>query len=659
MSMGKRIALVVGNSGYRFTTPLTNPVNDARAVEEMLKSLDFKVIGGARKGLDLDYGNFASVLRDFGRATREAQTALFFYAGHGLQVYGRNFLVPVDAALEHEGDVHRELIDLQSVLADMGHNQRTSLVFLDACRNNPLAKNLARTMGLRSAEVGQGLSAPQQSLGTFIAFATNPDHIAYDGEGNHGYFTQALLDAMNTHPLLEVRQLMTVVRRQVLQETQNKDRGPQIPWDNSALLDDFYFVRATQQEAASQRVETPAYIPPSPGDEKEAWDKVKDSEDADHIALFLNNYANGEYAYIAKPLLERLLEECVDKDSQRQQQKVEREQLDRIALKEKAAADEWKHVSRIATVEAYKGFAKRHLGTYYFEKVKAVLGEKGVVILREDNSDRVVYIEAGSDLLIKDHPKTPEMVLIPPGKFLMGSPENEKGRTKNEGPQHEVAIKYPFAVSRFAITFNEWDYYVHHIKNQVKHQTMNVPTRVSTGWERINTGWGQEDASWGRGNRPVINVSWHDVQGYLKWLSETTGEAYRLLSESEWEYVCRAGTTMPYWWGNTIIKEQAQYGGWFGKTVPVDSFAPNPWGLYNIHGNVWEWCEDSWHDTYRGAPQDGSAWVDNTAGRSVSRVLRGGSWSEKPKFLRSTVRKASHASEWDINVGFRVARMLI
>jgi formylglycine-generating enzyme required for sulfatase activity len=158
----------------------------------------------------------------------------------------------------------------------------------------------------------------------------------------------------------------------------------------------------------------------------------------------------------------------------------------------------------------------------------------------------------------------------------------------------------------------------------------------------------------------VINVSWNDItQQYLPWLSRKTGKAYRLLTEAEWEYAARAGTGTPFWWGASISPSQANYGGpkgeYRGQTVPVDNFAPNPWGLYNVHGNVWEWVQDNWHADYAGAPQDASIWA---GGDGSLRVLRGGSWGIIPGLLRSAGRFRYQPTNRDYLVGFRVARTL-
>jgi formylglycine-generating enzyme required for sulfatase activity len=235
----------------------------------------------------------------------------------------------------------------------------------------------------------------------------------------------------------------------------------------------------------------------------------------------------------------------------------------------------------------------------------------------------------------KECDKCPEMVAMPAESFKMGSPNSEKDRHKDEGPQHRVTFDRAFAVGKFAVTFDEWD------------------ACVADGG---CNGYRPSDEGWGRGGRPVINVSWDDAKNYAAWLSRKTGKTYRLLSEAEREYVTRAGTTEPFWWGLSISPQQANYEVKHKQTVPVDSFQPNPWGLYQVHGNVWEWTEDCYHDSYNGAPADGAAW---TTGDCSWRVVRGGSWFNLPRFLRAANRLKTPSVQrlYDI-IGFRVGRTL-
>ena len=166
-------------------------------------------------------------------------------------------------------------------------------------------------------------------------------------------------------------------------------------------------------------------------------------------------------------------------------------------------------------------------------------------------------------------------------------------------------------------------------------------------------GDGERVGEWGRGLRPVINVSSESAKAYVAWLSKQTGKPYRLLSEAEWEYACRAGTETRYSFGDEITKKDANFHE--RKTSKVGSYRPNRWGLYDMHGNVWEWVEDCWNGSYKGAPKDGSAW---TKGDCHRRVLRGGSWYYLPGFLRSAVRYWLVTGNRDYDTGFRVARTL-
>jgi formylglycine-generating enzyme required for sulfatase activity len=229
----------------------------------------------------------------------------------------------------------------------------------------------------------------------------------------------------------------------------------------------------------------------------------------------------------------------------------------------------------------------------------------------------------------------PEMVVVPPGEFRMGS-----GMDRTQWPQHTVVFAKAFAVSKYELTFGEWG------------------ACVAYG------DCDRRDSDFGRGQQPVINVSWDDAQRYVSWLVRMTGKPYRLLSEAEWEYAAQAGTQTAYSWGNEVGKGNANCSGcgsrWDNKqTAPVGSFASNQFGLYDMHGNVWEWVEDCVHDNYQGAPEDGSAWI--AGGDCAIRVIRGGGWNNPPQLLHAVYRlrttlNSSHFRNYTL--GFRVGRTL-
>jgi formylglycine-generating enzyme required for sulfatase activity len=261
------------------------------------------------------------------------------------------------------------------------------------------------------------------------------------------------------------------------------------------------------------------------------------------------------------------------------------------------------------------------------------------------------------------------MVVLPSGRFMMGSPEHEPQRESwkagTESPQHEVKIPRPFAIGRCAVTRGQFGAFI----TSTGHRT-DGGAYVWTGehWNKDPSKSWREPCFEQDDSHPVVCVSWNDAQAYVAWLSKASGASYRLPSEAEWEYACRAGTTTPFWWGSTIAPDQANYAGsaelykgggkkgeYRKRTVPAKSFEANPWGLYQVHGNVWEWCEDCWNDHYKDAPADGSAW---TAGDCSRRVLRGGSWFLSPQFLRSACRFRYDSDFRYDDIGFRVARTL-
>ncbi len=232
----------------------------------------------------------------------------------------------------------------------------------------------------------------------------------------------------------------------------------------------------------------------------------------------------------------------------------------------------------------------------------------------------------------------PELVVIPPGAFLMGSPETETGHEDWETPQHAVTLSSPFALGRTPVTFQQWDVF------------------LADG----GTGYRPDDEGWGRDDRPVINVSWQDAQAYVGWLASRSGRPYRLPTESEWEYAARAGTDTAYFWGDAFAPGRANClddpGAWGGKaTAPVASFPANPFGLSDMLGNVWEWTEDVWSEFYLNAPDDGSA---RRHGDLEARALRGGSWCDPARMVRAASRNRNGLGFRCNDYGFRVALSL-
>ncbi|MGP0088946.1 MAG: SUMF1/EgtB/PvdO family nonheme iron enzyme [Xanthobacteraceae bacterium] len=555
----KRVALVIGNSAYRNGSALPNTPNDANDIAASFARLGFSVT----KVLDAGFNDMRRALLQFGREARGSEMAIVFFAGHGMEIGGENWLIPVDAELMSDTDAENEAVSLRTVMLQVSGASSLGLVILDACRNNPFAAKMQRTV--RTRAVDRGLVRTEPTDNVLVAYAAKDGTTANDGTGRNSPFTAALLNNLEV-PGVEISFLFRKVRDEVMMSTKREQQ----PFVYGSLSGQAIYLKEGSQPPQMAAV-APPVVPANPC-----------GASAQTVSLTSRS---------AQPL--SATEECL--------------------LKPKD--------------------------------------------------------------VFKECDKCPEMVVVPAGSFMMGSPTSEVERdasNRDELPQHSVAISKPFAVGRFAVTFDEWDACV------VDGGCDRWKPCVANGGCNV---YKPSDEGWGRGRRPVINVSWDDAKGYVAWLSRKTGKTYRLLSEAEREYVARAGTSTPFWWGSSISTSQANYDGtstygggskgeYRKQTLPVDSFQPNPWGLYQVHGNVWEWVEDCYDSTYPGGsfrsriPSDGSALV---AGVSVSgfcdfHVARGGSWSARAGDLRAARRNGVRSSTMSENrtsvVGFRLARTL-
>ena len=326
---------------------------------------------------------------------------------------------------------------------------------------------------------------------------------------------------------------------------------------------------------------------------------------------------------VRRELRERLEQERLAAEARQREEQRQREEARRAERAAHARA------KRVATIAAYDDYLRSHGDGAGAGEIRA---RRTAAVRRAQ--------ERMPGRKFRDCSECPEMVVVPAGSYLMGSPPREMGRSEDEGPQRRVTIAEPFAVGRIEVTFAEWD----------ECRRAGVCKR------------NPDDQGWGRGRRPVVGVKWKDADAYVRWLSRKTGKRYRLPTESEWEYAARAGTTTTYFWGKKAGKNRANCSGceteWERKkqTAPAGSFAPNRFGLNDMHGNVWEWTQDCWRKSYEGAPTDGSAWIRGGSGGSCGlRVLRGGSWLNPPWSMRSANRSGM-AFAIHLNVGFRVAR---
>jgi formylglycine-generating enzyme required for sulfatase activity len=360
-----------------------------------------------------------------------------------------------------------------------------------------------------------------------------------------------------------------------------------------------------------------------------AWERLKDSGDIPTLEAFRKQYGS------ANPLYDRFAEQRI--------RELNEQQDVAVGIVDLPAP---------VPIEAKCEYIKIRLGTA-----------------------QTACIEPGSGKSFRDCANCPEMVVVPVASFVMGSSKESESRGDDEGPQHQVTISKPFAVGKFEVTRAQFETFVRETGYPSGNRCWtNENGKFAERSERSyrNPGFSQADS------HPVVCVNKEDAMSYVKWLnSKITGTTYRLLSEAEWEFVARATTKTPYFFGDDQSELCANGNGLdetakktfpnlpmapcsdgYVFTSPVGSFSANRFGLHDVHGNAWEWAADCWHETYAGAPNDGSAWMGADGGECTKHVLRGGSWDNDPRDLRSAVRNWLNAGSRYNSFGFRVARSL-
>ena len=691
----RRVALVIGNGRYAHSTALTNPARDAEAMAGTLARLGFDVV----KGIDVDLRAIGDVQAAFEDKLRgNPEVALLFYAGHGLQVEGRNYLLPIDAQINSKAHLASRALLFNDVLEPMAQHAGASLIFLDACRDNPFARNLLRAFDPGTARkasdalpstgpIRGGLARIEKVAGTFIAYATAPDTVAYDGKGQNSRFTGALLKHIET-PGLSVADMMIDVRNSVIEETS----GRQEPWDQSSLRSRFYFVEKRPEP------------PPLPRNQAaEEWVAIQHTSSLAVLAQFRER--NPDWSAYADARADEI--RAADEARRRA---LEAEQRQREAQQERVrppavgpAVSDHRTPSPVQPIQVRSGQSGSRsiaaigiAGAVALAALVAYFQPWGGASAPPPGAPRVAAVEAPTAPLTASppvaepakpavvQPKAPalttprshwdcksdaswckvllEMRVLPTGSYLRGSSDaeiDELVRTykqdyfKREAPQRRVTINHTVAMAKYEATFELWD--LCHVERKCTRKP--------------------EDQGWGRGKRPVINVSWNEITTeFLPWLNAKLGISpndpgrYRLPTEAEWEFATRAGTTGDYSFDGPITAERANYnadyshrgspkGTYRGRTVAVDEagFPLNPWGLAHVHGNVWEWVQDCFAENYKDAPTDGNAVSSDGC---VYRVLRGGGWFLNPRTLRSADRGGNQPGDRNLIFGFRLARTL-
>jgi formylglycine-generating enzyme required for sulfatase activity len=616
-----RVALVIGNGAYAHAPHLPNPTHDAEDVAAALKRTGFDTI----LGTDLDQIGMQNAAIRFARAARTADVAVFYYSGHAMQYAGVNYLVPVDAELRDEPDLRR-MARVDEILADLQQAKNLRILVLDSCRDNPLADELKRSIGVtRSASIGRGLAKMESPDGTIISYSTQAGRTAEDGSDRNSPYTTAFLQH-----IADKEDISTVFHRigaSVYQITQ----GKQVPELSLSFFGEFYLNGKVQVTVTPNAPTTPS-TPADPCSAAEShW---KSSEAIGTVAAFedhLAHFPNCAFAGLARERLE--------------------------SLKSKVAIVAPPNPPPVAS---------------------ASCNGEAVTVSR---SAQPLSVTEECALRPKDVFREcvncPEMVVVPAGSFTMGSPESEKDRNSNEGPQHNVTIARPLAVGKFHVTLEQYAGFV----DETGHDAESKCVLFVNGKLEYRQGYSWRNSGFAQGRlHPAVCVNWNDAKAYVAWLAHKTGKAYRLLTEAEWEYAARArtepGVYPRYSFGNDA-RDMCRYangtdqtaknsiGGitWpvlpcndgYAYTSPVGSFEANGFGLYDMQGNSWQWTEDCYHDSYYGAPKDGSAW---TSGDCSHHILRGGDWLIFPKDLRVAFRFSIPSDVRGSAGSLRVARTL-
>jgi formylglycine-generating enzyme required for sulfatase activity len=658
---GRRIALVIGNGNYQHPDnlpKLPNPTNDVEDIAAALRGFDFEVI--EYKNLTLEDMNRA--VAEFGSRLGGSEAALFYFAGHGIQVKNQNYLMPVDAKIDSEAAVPYKGVNVNQILDEMDNGKSSAnIVMLDACRNNPISGKF------RSGK-SRGLASPDSVPGgTIIVYATDPGNVAADGDGRNGLFTGGLLTAFKGKDL-SLDDVLTVASAEVERASGNT----QTPYVNGpkTLQRNFYFrvtvdqgrgeiektfwtsiehsgdpadfaaylrkypngscntlaenrlkqLKAKPAEPAPAPVvaapaEKPAPAKPTPppvaivqeDPESAFWNEVKTSGAREYLDAYLKQYPKGKYVGLVQIEVKKIDDR---EKAERAKEEAERKAAAEQARQEEARAERaaWERAKAGDSFIAYAVYVDnypkgRYVGLAQAAQQKAQReaadrdrqeaarqGDEQERELLAAERERLEAEKAAKELrpgkVFKDCADCPEMVVIPAGSFEMGSNSGDS----DEKPVHTVRIGKAFALAKTEVTQGQW--------------------RSVMGSNPSNFSSCGDDC-------PVEKVNWSDAEEYVRKLSQKTGKSYRLPSEAEWEYACRAGGTHAYCGGESI-DSVAWYGSNSGsKTHLVGRQQANPWGLYDMSGNVWEWTEDCWNGSYRRAPSDGSAWTSGECGERV------------------------------------------
>ncbi|GJD22974.1 hypothetical protein RIVM261_079300 [Rivularia sp. IAM M-261] len=603
--MAKNWAITIGINKYDYLQPLNYAKGDAQLMHDFLiNEVGFEQVfffsddspDIAGKSTRPNRANLRRVLRELFETPFMAagDNFWFFFSGHGIRHNNRDYLMPYDG---DPNDIEETAITINYVTERLRRCGADNVVLiLDACRS--LAQKGGEGIGRQTGE-----QATQQ--GVISIFSCSPQEYSYEiDELQQGAFTRALLDGLGIQgQCATVERLNQYLSMRVPEIVRQHKNGKQTPYIIAEPVNKSHLIivpqHATLADIATLKID--AY----------QAEVNKNLELAEQLWIRVLAAASGQ-----------------DMDAIKG--------IQRIAILKDSHPKQATSSATTNVETSSKGVSStKFLKTFQFEVI--TVDAKGEII-NPSNREAEYFVEDLRNGITLD------MISIPGGSLMMGRSDNEESIVglNLERPQRKVIIQ-PFFMSKYPVTQRQW--------------------RMIAALPTINRKLKTEPSRFKGEDLPVERVSWYDVVKFCERLSKYTGRNYRLPSEAEWEYACRAGTTTPFYFGETITNKIANFdcnyqytnapeGQARGRTNPVGIFPPNAFGLYDMHGNIWEWCQDYWHDNYQGAPTDGSPWL--SGGDKNLRLLRGGSWNFLPTLCRSASRLATNPDIYFEDIGFRV-----
>jgi formylglycine-generating enzyme required for sulfatase activity len=652
MKSEPKVALLVGNSSYsksNYFDKLKNPTNDVKRVAEKLRTLGFQVIE-AHNISDLELQEKLKKFYSLLRSQKEG-VGLFYFAGHGIEVNGINYLIPNDISVADESYVPYRSTPLNPIIESMNKTgKRLNIAVIDACRENPYTSTRNKKRG--------GLASFSAS-GTFIAYSAESGKLAHDGDGKLSPFAEAFVKNIETPQTIE--QFFKAVRKDVYQKTD----GEQTPMTHNLIRGDFYFKLPNEEELISAGGSSGKTTFTTSNEERdEFFLTVLNNVSNFQIRVDGNRFQNGDLLERGRYRVEvsKSGYETIQKNI-----KISKDTKFRVKMvksKVSLTINPYPSDSRVYIMKIkprYRDGILLERGKYQIKVKRTGYYTKLITVdLQSDSSfdvslDKIGgssgYVSQNSNSSSYGNSKNmgsyilPAMVLVKRGSFMMGSNSGDS----DEKPVHRVNIDYDFYVGKYEVTIKEYMKFVeetnsNHPEWLEKGNSYNIKTGSNKNYYKKMC----RD-----NNCPIMGVSWKNAKAYAEWLSRKSGKKFSLLSEAEWEYMARAGTSTKWSFGNSQsdLKNYAWYSSNSGsKTHEVGTKRPNPWGIYDVHGNVWEWVEDDFESSYQKTPKNGNSYLNNSERKSI----RGGSWNNDPNSTRSANRDRDNSSYRNSDLGFRL-----